>query len=191
METCGRLTRLSGKDTLDNREQVTMTGLTQGPSGKLVRIVEKTDGLVMAECETVCIAVWRKDSVLARFNVQRSALVDLAGRFPGKTGFLCVVEPTSGPPGDDVRKATSRMFDELGTQLKAIAMIIEGTGFRSALVRSVASGIVMLSRKRDVPISYLATVNEGVRWMAQHMTIRHEEDVAHAVEEARAQLDPA
>lgn len=167
-----------------------MTDPSRNAEPQPFRIVQKSDGIVMAELETVSIAVWRQDSVLARFMVQRQALVDLAERFPGKVGFLCVVEPTSGAPGEEVRQATSRMFDELSTKLKAIAMVIEGTGFRSALVRSVASGIVMLSRKRTVPISYFATVPEGVRWMGQHVDIGRQPDLTRAVEDARAQLDP-
>jgi hypothetical protein len=168
-----------------------MTDFSRTPRSNTFRIVQKSDGIVTAELDAVCIAVWRKDSVMPRFMVQRQALLDLADRFPGNAGFLCVVEPTSGPPGEEVRRATSRMFDDLGERLKAIAMVIEGTGFRSALVRSVASGIVMLSRKRTVPISYLATVAEGVQWMGQqHVAIGHAPALERAVEDARAQLDP-
>lgn len=166
-----------------------MSPTSQSPLGKS-RIVQKGDGIVTAECDNVCIALWRKDSVMTRFTVQREALVAMADRLPGKVGFLCVVEPTSGPPGDEVRRATSRMFDELDTKLKAIAMIIEGTGFRSALVRSVASGIVMLSRKRTVPISYLATVTEGVSWLGQHVEIARPTELLRAVDDARGELDP-
>ena len=153
-------------------------------------LLKKGDGIVVAEVGSVCVAVWRKDSTRTRFVLQRAGLDSVIAKYPGKAGFLCVVEPTSGVPNEDVRKASSKLFESHGRNLCAIAMIIEGSGFRSALVRSVASGIVMLMGSRNTPISYFATVEAGAKWMQQHVDINSIPTFKMQVEQIRALLEP-
>jgi hypothetical protein len=69
-------------------------------------------------------------------------------------------------------------------------MIIEGTGFRSAVVRSVASGIVMLMGSRNTPISYFATIEAGAKWMQQHIDIGPIPSFKANVEQIRLFLEP-
>ncbi len=163
--------------------------MTDTPSSSSLRILQRGDGIVAAEVGPVCVAVWRKDSTIPRFLLQRQALVDVVKRHPQTAGFFCVVEETSGVPGEEVRQASSRMFASLGENLKAVAMVIEGTGFRSALVRSVAAGIVMVMGKRTTPISYVANVEGGADWIEQHVDIGMKPRFIRAVQEARAVLD--
>lgn len=155
-----------------------------------LNVLGNSDGILVAEWENICIAIWRKDSTMTRFNVQKAGLVEVCRNHPGKTGFLCVVEPTSGVPGDDVRKASGVLFQSLAADLRGIAMIIEGTGFRSAIVRSVASGIVLLMGKRETPISYFAHVDEGSSWLRQHAPISSIPKFTAAVRAARGHLSP-
>jgi hypothetical protein len=158
--------------------------------GPAPRIVSKGDGVVLAELGPVCIAFWRKDSTMERFAVQRAALTQLVRRVPGKAGFFCVVEESSGAPEEDVRRASSKMFESLGSDLCAIAMVIEGSGFRSALVRSVASGIVMLMPKRTTPISYFSDIGAGATWLRDHVDIGSPSVFSQRVQELRGSLDP-
>jgi hypothetical protein len=154
------------------------------------RLLKKGDGIVVAELGPICVAVWRKDSTRTRFTLQRAGLDTVVERSPAGAGFFCVVEPTSGPPNEDVRKASGKLFESHGRNLRAIAMIIEGTGFRSALVRSVASGIVMLMGSRTTPISYFATIEAGAKWMQQHVDLGPIAAFKANVEQVRAFLDP-
>jgi hypothetical protein len=163
---------------------------TVTPSAPAARIVQRGDGILLAEHGTTSIALWRKDSTLDRFNVQRLALTDTVRRFPGKAGFFCVVEETSGAPEEDVRRASSKMFETLGADLRGVAMIIEGSGFRSALVRSVASGIVMLMPKRVTPISYFSDIGAGAAWLQQYVDIGSPTVFTQRVRELRGFLDP-
>ena len=158
--------------------------------GPTARITHRGDGIVAAELGSTCIAFWRKDSTMERFDLQRTALLDTVRRFPKKAAFFCVVEESSGAPGEDVRRATSKMFESLEADLRGVAMIIEGTGFRSALVRSVAAGIVMLMPKRVTPISYFAHIGEGAQWLQQHVELGSSTVYAQRVRELRVALDP-
>src|SRR4051794_25278311 len=126
---------------------------------------------------------------MVRFELQRRALTDFVDRSQGKVAFCCVVEPSSGVPSEDVRNASSRLFDSVGPRLGAIAMVIEGAGFRSALVRSVAAGIVMVMGKRTLPISYLANVREGAEWLQRYALVVTTADFEAAVESVRSAIE--
>lgn len=152
--------------------------------------ITRGDGIVVAGVGSVCVCVWRKDSILSRFHVQREALIQFVRRHKGTAGFLCVVEQSSGVPGEDVRKATTAMFEVLGKDLRATAMVIEGSGFRSAIVRSVASGIVMLMGKRESPISYFGDIDSASAWLAGHVEIVSVRRLVEGAEETRAMLEP-
>ena len=156
--------------------------------GLVARGIRRGDGIATGAFEQVCIAVWRKDSTMERFELQRRALVDFVDRSRGKVAFCCVVEPSSGVPNEEVRTASSKLFDSFGDRLGAIAMIIEGAGFRSALVRSVAAGIVMVMGKRTLPISYLSSVTEGADWLNRYALVDTIADFEVAVESVRAAL---
>jgi hypothetical protein len=157
--------------------------------GLVARGIRRGDGVATGEFGQICIAVWRKDSTLARFELQRRALADFVDRSHGKVGFCCVVEANSGVPNEEVRNASSKLFDCCGDRLGAIAMVIEGAGFRSALVRSVTAGIVMVMGKRTLPISYLATVTEGAAWLQRYALVDTTTDLEAAVESVRAAID--
>lgn len=157
---------------------------------KLHRVLHEGDGILVAEIGKVCVALWRKDSTMERFRIQKVGLTDFVRQHPG-AGFLCVVESTSGVPGEDVRKASSELFASLGTDLRAIAMVIEGTGFRSAIVRSVASGIVLLMGKRATPISYFSNVDAAAQWLQDQVEGCVVGRLVHGVKEMRADLKPS
>jgi hypothetical protein len=154
------------------------------------RILHTEDGLVVAEIGLLCTAVWRKDSTFARVRKQRSALAEVVASAPGKAGFFCVIEETSAPPNEAARKASTKMVEDHGRNLRAVACVIEGSGFRSSIVRSVASGIVMLARsKSKTPVQYFATVNEGATWIGQLVDIGSVDTFAKEVEVVRAVLN--
>jgi len=153
------------------------------------RVLARGDGIVVGEFGPTCVAVWRKDSTLERFSVQKHALVDFVARNAGRAAFCCVVEPSSGTPNEEGRIAAGRMVETLGKDLRAVAMVIEGTGFRSALVRSVAAGIVMVMGKRSVPVSYVATTEEGATWLKRYVHIDSTAAFVAAIEVFRSSLD--
>ena len=138
------------------------------PPGQ-AEILRLGDGLVLARVGTVCIAIWRSDSNLARVALQREALARVVQQAPGTAGFLCVVEKGSAPPNEEARKASAQMLEEHGERLRAVAVVIEGSGFRASIVRSVASSIVWIrddaarrrsrtsQRSRKVLIGYPST----------------------------------
>jgi hypothetical protein len=154
----------------------------------LPRILHCGDGLAMAEIGNVCVALWRSKSVRSRFEIQKAALDECVQRRPGKTAFMCVVEPTSEPPDEDVRKASSKMIADHGKDLRCTACVIEGAGFRGAITRSVLSGIVFLVRT-PTPLKMFESVDSASRWIQTEMPDTAGAALASQVEYVRRKLD--
>lgn len=143
--------------------------------------------VALAHIGPVCAAVWRRDVTQASFARQRAALAEVVARHPGSAAFLCVIEPTSKPPSDELRRASVAMLDEHGDRLKRVAMVIEGTGFRASLVRTILSGLALTWSRRS-NLNYFADVTHGVSWMSGALAIPSVTEVVLAVEATRDTL---
>ena len=134
------------------------------------RILYAGDGLVMAEIGTICVALWRKKSTPERFKIQKRYLDEVVKTHRSEAAFLVIVEPGSEPPAEQERKASSQMITDHGTNLRCVACVIEGSGLRSAITRSVLTGIVLVIRTPS-SISYFDSPANAVPWMAKHVNL--------------------
>jgi hypothetical protein len=151
------------------------------------QIVHVGDGIVMAQVGHICVALWRKKPTPERFEIQRSNLELAVKRNPGRTAFMCLVEAGTEPPDDDIRKASSAMITSHGPNLKAVACVIEGSGFKAAISRTVLSGIVFLIRSPS-PIKYFESAASGGAWLSQYVPIGNMSNFVEQVEVARKSL---
>jgi hypothetical protein len=152
------------------------------------RIISQGDGLIMADCGAVCLALWRQKSTRERFERQRFALDEMVRQKPGEIAFVLVIEKSSEPPEEDVRRDSAAMISRHGANLKGVACVIEGGGFRSSITRSVLSGIVLFSRNK-APIKMFATVAEASAWVDSIVPIGSPQRFTREVEELRQRLD--
>jgi hypothetical protein len=155
-----------------------------------IRILHSGDGVAVGEVGAVCIVIWREAVIKSRFDRQAAGLAEVVKRNPDGSCFICVVEPTAAPPDDKLRKASVEMVESHGEKLKCVACVIEGTGFRAAVGRSVLSGMALLFGRRETPLSFFANTSAAARWMAQYMKVNPLE-VAKSVETVRKALAPA
>lgn len=150
-------------------------------------IVHVGDGLVVAQIGHVCVVIWRKKPTRERFEIQRSRLEAAVKKQPGRTVFMCLVEAGTEPPDDDVRRASSSMVTGHGSDLKAVACVIEGAGFKAAISRTVLSGIQFLIRSPS-PIKFFETAASGAAWLSQYVPIGNLMSFVEQVEVARKSL---
>jgi hypothetical protein len=144
-------------------------------------------GLVMAEMAGVSIAIWRRKPNHELFDIQKRCLDEVVARNKGKSAFICVVEPTSEPPDDDIRKAASQMISAHEKNLKGVALVIEGAGFRSAITRTVLSGIVMLIRS-PAPIKFFDVPKPACMWLGSLLPVSRD-GLLNEIEKLRGLLD--
>src|SRR6187551_1020728 len=102
-------------------------------------LVQLGDGVAISQIGGVCMALWRKKPTASTFEMQRAYLDSAVKKLSGRVVFMCVVEGGTEPPEDDIRKASSTMITSHGEALKAVAIVVEGSGFKAAISRTVIS----------------------------------------------------
>jgi hypothetical protein len=151
-------------------------------------IYTSQDGLAVGELSAVCLVVWRGAVERTLFEHQRAALAEVVQRNPDGAGFLCLVEETAKPPDDELRRASTQMVAAHGRRLRCVACVIEGSGFKAAVTRSVLSGMALLLTRQRTPISFFSHAPPAAKWMREHMPIDSVDDIAAGVDALRALL---
>lgn len=80
--------------------------------------------------------------------------------------ILATAEDDAPPPETDVRGAFGSLLRTQGDKLVGVAFVVEGSGFRAAIVRGVAIGIRTLGRIA-VPIQVTTTALDAATWIVE------------------------
>ncbi len=141
----------------------------------------------MATVGPICVALWQTKPTRALFEVQRSQLHAAVTRAPGQVAFLCVVEATAEPPDDAERAASAAMITSQGARLLGVACVIEGSGFRAAITRTVLSGMVLMIRT-PAPIKLFDGVRVASPFLARCVRRPLLSELVAQVERGRSML---
>jgi hypothetical protein len=155
------------------------------------RVFHSDEGIVVAETANVCVVIWRGAVTRIPFEKQSSGLAMVVDRHPGNAGFLVVIEPTTKPPEDELRRASTQMLQAHGDRLNCVACVIEGQGFRASVARGVVSGMLLMTRHRHSPVSFPPNVRAGATWMSEYVRIPSVDALTSTVEEIRARILPS
>lgn len=145
--------------------------------------------LGLATCGSVCVAVWRGPVTHELHLRQAGALESLVQRYPGRVGFVCVVEQNAPPPSPELRRASVEMITRLGRRLSCTACVIEGSGFSGAVARSVLAGMALLLPSSTAPFKFTATVAGAAAWIAEDCEDVSEAAIILARELLRQRMD--
>lgn len=145
-------------------------------------------GLAVGEFGPVVVSIWRDEVDAERFEKQAAAVASITQRFAGKSAFVCIVEATCAPPDDVLRKRSIKLVNDHDHALACVAGVIEGSGFRAAITRSVMAGIARFLRNR-APHSFFSDVPGTAAWVAGHVDVDAQQ-LASAIETWRMQLPP-
>jgi hypothetical protein len=145
-------------------------------------------GLVMASRGPVCLALWRSKPTPELFQIQSAELASAVAHRPGHQLFLCIVEAKADPPDQPVRSASAQMISGHGRKLAGFACVIEGSGFRSALTRTVLTGITLLVPK-PAPNRFFESTSAACAWLASLAPPGKLIGLADQIAAARAGLD--
>jgi serine/threonine protein kinase len=137
------------------------------------RVMHESEGLLVAELGPICVAVWREAVTLPRFELQRSGLAEVVNRHTAGAGFMCVIEKGSLPiPDGELRRASTKMVASHGARLACVAVVIEATGFSSALIRSGITAMTFFTGTYDVvPPSIFSNTRHAINWIAEFLPI--------------------
>lgn len=146
------------------------------------------DGLLVGTIGPVSLAIWRSKPTRELFEIQRRELVAAVARNPGKVAFLCVVEASSDAPEQELRDASAAMITSLGSKLAACACVIEGSGFRAAITRTVLTGMTLITRSA-APNRFFEHVSSASTWLNERLGRSRDSGLAENVEFARIHLN--
>ncbi len=176
------------ESTLDSGTRKVAERVASAPPIEL-QVLHNADGLLMGMIGPVCLALWRAKPTPERFEVQRAHLHAQVARAPGEVAFLCVVEPHAEPPEEAERRASATMINSQGAKLLGVACVIEGSGFRAAITRTVLSGMLMLIRAPS-PQKLFDSVRAASPFLARCVRRTSLVQLDAEVERARALLAP-
>ena len=99
---------------------------------------------------------------------------------PQAVDYVAVVSSDVPVPDDGVRKALSDTIDEMMEHCRSVHMVIEGRGLRRALVRSLSTSIMLLSRHRGRTFAH-----DSIESALRNVTGDDEPSVQRMMAEAR------
>lgn len=115
----------------------------------------------------VVVSVWSRGGDEADVRVLLEHIDAAADANDGRAGVLMVIAEHSSLPTSSARKLSGNYIREHPGRIAHMAIVVEGSGFWSSAMRSVFSGINLLYRPK-APWTMVATVDEALRWLAQH-----------------------
>ena len=117
----------------------------QAPAG--LRVLHVSELCAIGEIDNCIAVLWRAQPTPEEFRTRNKFLVDLAARAKGKCALLEVVEENAKPGSQDARRAAMEVFGKLGSDLSAIAFVLEGNAVRSAFIRAMLTGMMFFVKQ--------------------------------------------
>lgn len=133
------------------------------------------------------IQIWRGDTnEFACQEVNRLARKMVAA---GVRTSLFIVEPTSSPPRDEVRKLIAEFSKDIVSRMSLAVVVAEGGGFRSALVRGVGITLTRFLPHRST-FQFVNNIETGARLLAPHLPPKYggQSQLLALVEELRGRI---
>lgn len=123
----------------------------------------------MSWTDSVALIVWRRRTTPEGVEAVTWVL-DRAIAASRAAGVVIVVEPDATPPDSSVRRALAEAFERSSSEIRGVAVIVEGGGFHASMVRGVVTGLALLARY-PYPYRVFASANLGVSWL--HPLVTH------------------
>ena len=121
-------------------------------------------GVAVGGVGNVFITISRHRAEVDTLRRMRTALTSHFKRWPAGVGTISVMESTSysGQVTHDEREEMAKMSRDYAA--RAVALVIEGTGFRPAAIRTMLAGLYLVSRP-TYPRRIFDTVDHGIGWL--------------------------
>lgn len=134
-----------------------------------LRIVELTSEYALGVVGPVLIQLWERATPDEGARRACEAAESLARSRHPRTGSLVIVPEDAALPSPDARKLLSELPGKLGRGA-GVALVREGAGFRSAAVRAVMTGIMMVARD-PVPHEVFSGTGPAIEWLLRQLQV--------------------
>jgi hypothetical protein len=112
-----------------------------------------------------CVGVvWKRETTPEGVDALTTTYREQASRYPSGVYLLTIVERDAPMPAPPQREALAVFLRSGGGRTRMSAVVIEGTGFRAAAVRSVVTGLAMLVRL-PYPHEIFGSMEQAAKWL--------------------------
>jgi hypothetical protein len=132
--------------------------------GNELEVVAVDSDHIKGTAFNILFMVWRRRTLFAAYHAAIAVVNGLAPKHPNGIGVMHVVETEASPPDGEARKAFAE-FMRLPV-IRHFCVTHEGTGFKAASVRAIASGVHALARPPYAHAVH-STVADASRWAAE------------------------
>jgi len=108
-------------------------------------VVTQNHDYALASWNEIVALVWRHDTTLEGIQNSNTLVAEVAHLHPKGIALLTLISAVAPMPSSEARKALADLMSS-NRYIRCSAVIMEGTGFRAAAVRSVVTGLTLLSR---------------------------------------------
>jgi hypothetical protein len=115
----------------------------------------------------VLVIVWHGELSPPSLAMYEACFAEMAAAHPNGFSALAVIETCAAQPDGAARAAIARIFARFEQQLRAVAVAIEGGGFRIATIRMIVTSIASMVR-RSYPLSIHGTGSRAASWISLH-----------------------
>lgn len=116
----------------------------------------------------VSVNVWMSPSTAEQIRRIGADQPRIAQRFPEGFGSLSIMHASNTGMTAEARAAGEKLSKTATPGLRAIAMVIVGTGFAAAGLRAVASTMMMITHRR-APTKIFGDPETGARWVLEQL----------------------
>jgi hypothetical protein len=120
---------------------------------------------VLATWNNLYICLIRVETTTALVQRMAADAPEFADGHDGRIGLLTLIEDGAPPPPGETRTQLAHLLRS-ADYVQASAVVFEGNSFRAAIVRSVAAGLSLLSRRAfPFPHQVFGSLPESVAWL--------------------------
>ncbi|WP_437521435.1 serine/threonine-protein kinase [Sorangium sp. So ce726] len=112
------------------------------------QLIVKQPDYVLASWRQIFCIIWRQETTDDGVRRIGDSCTEFAKQHPRGIGLLTIIESRASLPPGHVRDALSAFLADASAFTRCSAVVVEGTGFRAAAVRSVVTGLSLVARQR-------------------------------------------
>jgi hypothetical protein len=140
------------------------------------------------------VVVDKGNAKASDYAILERMVIDQSAKYPAGLGCLVIIPATASPPPADVRDAIKGTLHRLAPRMRGLCWVVEGTGFRAAMVRGVLTGLQALSRD-PYPTCIERDMSSALIWVLARVTPKQSriDDIGaalHAIRDGRESLRP-
>jgi hypothetical protein len=132
---------------------------------------------------SLMLCCWRDEPTLQAFSVCDSAL-RRAKELGEKASLLVIIEDGAKPPNAAFRDKSAVTLADLDRHLSASATVVATSGMLGAAIRSILTGISLVSR-RNHPTKSFREVQDACAWLSKYVGDANPVALCTAVEKVR------